>query len=78
MGTITVNVPDEVEQRFRKAVRQRYGMRKGSLGRALAEAMQEWQEGDEMQQALEIMRRGCDLGGAGRMSREEMHDRNRH
>lgn len=42
MGTITVNVKDDVEKDFRKLVRSVHGARKGDLGKALTEAMQKW------------------------------------
>jgi len=37
MGTITVNVKDDVEKEFRKLVRSLHGARKGELGKALTE-----------------------------------------
>jgi len=48
MGTITINVDDDTEKSFRQAVRRRYGERKGTLGKAIKEAMHAWSE-DEMQ-----------------------------
>jgi len=42
MGTITVNVKNDVEQEFRKIVGAVHGTKKGSLGEAITEAMQKW------------------------------------
>ena len=51
MGTITVNVDDDTEKRFRLAVRRRYGQRKGTLGQAIKEAMYAWSEDDTQARA---------------------------
>jgi len=37
MGTITVNVKDDIEKEFRKLVRSVHGAKKGDLGKALSE-----------------------------------------
>ncbi|GFO96027.1 hypothetical protein ig2599ANME_0211 [groundwater metagenome] len=42
MGTITVNIKDDVEKEFRNLVRSVHGTKKGDLGRALTEAMRKW------------------------------------
>lgn len=77
MGTITVNVNDDVEKKFRKRVAQRYGKRKGALGRALAEAMQDWVEKENStRDVLRMLDEGLDLGGFSYKDREELHDRN--
>jgi uridine kinase len=59
MGTITVNVDDDTETRFRQAVRRRYGERKGTLGKAIKEAMHAWSDDEQQarvrQNALDIL-----------------------
>ena len=42
MATITVNVSDDTATGFKSLVYQTYGKKKGVLGKALDEAMQEW------------------------------------
>ena len=42
MGTITVNVKNDIEREFRKVVGTVHGTKKGSLGEAITEAMQKW------------------------------------
>jgi hypothetical protein len=42
MGKINVVLPDDVETRFRKAVFERMGMKKGNLSEALVSAINLW------------------------------------
>jgi hypothetical protein len=44
MGTTRLNlvVDEELEQKFRRAVFERYGMKKGNIQKAVEEALQEW------------------------------------
>lgn len=42
MGRIDAVLDDKLEDRFRLEVAKRYGMRKGSLGKAIAEAVDAW------------------------------------
>lgn len=42
MGKLNVVLPDEVEERFRKAVFERMGMKKGNISEALEEAVEIW------------------------------------
>lgn len=42
MGVITVKIDDEVEKRFRKAVIDVYGSKRGVLGKAIEEAIKLW------------------------------------
>ncbi|MEM2447901.1 MAG: hypothetical protein QXT14_02985 [Candidatus Bathyarchaeia archaeon] len=44
MGRMFLNIPDELEERFRSEVYKRFGMRKGNLSRALEEALRMWIE----------------------------------
>ncbi|MFH1072910.1 MAG: hypothetical protein V1743_05785 [Nanoarchaeota archaeon] len=76
MGTITINVNDETEELFRKRVSQLYGKRKGSLGKALTEAIREWSKRKEyFDRCLELLTAGADLGKIKFKSRDELHDR---
>ncbi len=44
MGVLHVRIDDELEKRFRKKVLDVYGVRKGSLARAVEEAIKLWLE----------------------------------
>ncbi|MBI5553955.1 MAG: hypothetical protein HY917_04415 [Candidatus Diapherotrites archaeon] len=78
MGTITINVSDEAETRFRKAAKLAFGARKGSLGSAATEAMEEWAQrkmsGSESE-LLRLLEKGFNLGGIKYSSRDELHER---
>jgi hypothetical protein len=42
MGRLVLNIPDELEKKFREAVYKRYGMKKGNITRAIVEALEMW------------------------------------
>ena len=42
MGKINIVLGDDVEEKFRKAVYQRMGMKKGNISKALEEAIEHW------------------------------------
>ncbi|MEK6961574.1 MAG: hypothetical protein AABX47_10495 [Nanoarchaeota archaeon] len=52
MGTIKVEVPDEIETRFRKSAMARFGYAKGALSNAASEAFGEWTREQESQKTL--------------------------
>ncbi len=62
MGTITISVSDETEQRFRQAVKVKLGEGKGKLGKAINEALNKWVAEDEekklRQEALKMLEKG--------------------
>lgn len=47
MGRIDFNLDDNLEEKFRKVVFKRKGMKKGNLGKALEEAIDLWIEKGE-------------------------------
>ena len=77
--TITVNVEEDVEEKFRKLASVTYGRRKGYLGKALTEAMREWErkkaETDVNARAIEMLRKGFKMGKITWKSRDELHER---
>ncbi|NJD54415.1 MAG: hypothetical protein FIB07_16320 [Candidatus Methanoperedens sp.] len=79
MGTITVNVKDDVEKDFRKLVRSVYGARKGDLGKALNEAMQKWvyekRQEKIAQEALKLLELKFDFGKRLYRDRDELYER---
>ena len=42
MGKMNIVLDDEIEQKFRKAVFERKGMKKGNISKALEEAIKQW------------------------------------
>ena len=66
MGTITVNVKDDVEKEFREIVHSFQGTKKGDLGKALTEAMRKWvyekRQEKIAQEALKLLEQGFDFG----------------
>jgi hypothetical protein len=76
MGTITINVDDKVEERFRKNVAMKYGMRKGALGEAVAEALEHWNnEHADLEFTMRLLEQKKDRGGYRYMDRGELHAR---
>ena len=52
MGTMTINISDETEQKFREKVRETLGEGKGKLGQAVEEIMSKWVEKEEYQKLM--------------------------
>ncbi len=77
--TITVSVKRDVEERFRKLAGATYGKHKGYLGKAMTEAMKEWERKklstDVNVRALEMLRKGFKMGKMTWKSRDELHER---
>ncbi len=77
--TITVNVRADVEEKFRKIARATMGKKKGHLGKALTEAMEEWskekEEKDTVAATLKFLREGIDMRGIKYKHRDELHER---
>ena len=44
MGKMNIVLNDELEKRFRKAIFERKGMKKGNISEALEEAVEHWVE----------------------------------
>lgn len=42
MGSFSVNVPNDVENEFRRAAQAKFGMKQGNLTKALVEAMRDF------------------------------------
>lgn len=77
--TITISVKRDVEERFRKLAGATYGKHKGYLGKAITEAMIEWEKKklstDVNVRALEMLRKGFKMGKITWKSRDELHER---
>jgi hypothetical protein len=79
MGTITINIKDNVEQDFRATVKKAYGVGKGKLGKAISEALESWVAEKNQERVtkrmLALMGKGFDLGGITYTHRSELHER---
>lgn len=77
--TLTVNVRADIEARFRRIAASTQGRKKGYLGRALTEAMDNWatekEENDAVAQTLMLLDEGLELNGLRYRRREELHER---
>ena len=79
MGTMTINVDNEVEQQCRAIAQKIYSKKKGYLGNAVTSAMKKWI--DEMKQKqisereLKLLENGFDMGKFKFRSREELYER---
>lgn len=79
MGTITINVEDDVEKRFRVLARKVYPGKKGFLGKAVTSAMEKWI--DEINQRkiaeseIELLEKGFKMGKLKFKSRAELYER---
>lgn len=79
MGTITISIKDNVERDFRESVKEKVGNSKGSLGKAVEEALKIWIEEKKQR---EIAERGLELTKKGlyslkgwKFNRDEIYDR---
>ena len=79
MATITINLNDEINEKFREAIRQKVGEGKGAIGKATEEAIISWikekKQDDIANEMLEIMETGLKMGKIKIKAREELHER---
>ena len=77
--TITVSVAEDVEERFRRLASATYGKKKGYLGKAITEAMKEWEnkkeKNDVIAKSLKLLETGIKMGKFKFKSRDELHER---
>lgn len=76
--TITVSVEEGVEKTFRKLASATYGKRKGYLGKAITEAMREWEKKkvktDVIARSMKLLEAGIKMK-KWRFNREELYGR---
>ncbi len=76
MKTITVNVDEKVASRFRQRAVALFGRKKGALGKAVTEALEQWSQREDHYSAFRrLLEEGRNLGGLTYTSRDELHDR---
>jgi|GEM_PF-2995689 hypothetical protein len=76
--TVTINVDEEVEARFRKLAHSKYGNRKGSLGKAFTDALNYFisKKGEDPDaNLLKLSKMGFKLGGIKVVDRSAWHER---
>lgn len=75
--TMTVNIDEKVESEFRKQATVRYGKGKGSPGKTITEAMEEWirkSESDIETKSLEMLKEGIKMK-KWKFKREELYEK---
>ena len=75
--TITVNLSEEVENEFRKKAALKYGKRKGHLGKAMTEAIDQWMrtlDYDIETQSIKMLKEGIRMK-KWKFRRDDLHER---
>ncbi|MBS3168413.1 hypothetical protein J4216_04765 [Candidatus Woesearchaeota archaeon] len=79
MGTITVNIDNNIENEFRTYLSDKGEILKGALGKAITEAIAKWLKEKKQEEiaikAIERMKEGFSSGGFKIKSRSELHER---
>ena len=79
MSTVTLNINDLIEEKFRKATKITFGVEKGSLGKAANIALQEWADkktNDNEAKMLELLEKGFAMGKLDfKSNRNALHER---
>lgn len=79
MGTVTITIDDNTEDRFRSYVFKERGRSKGVLGKAVNEALSKWLEEKKQtkmaEEALIDLKKGHKFGKLLYKKREELYDR---
>jgi hypothetical protein len=74
MATITINIQNEVSEKFREIVKKEKGEGKGIIGKAIEEALRMWIK-EIVQRQLEYLKKGFKTGKLKKYKREELYDR---
>ena len=75
--TVTVNLDESIEKRFKEKARLKYGNKKGSLAKAFNEALDEWLKSDDQEllnENLRLLDEGI-LMKKWNFKREELYER---
>ena len=79
MGTITVNIKDEVEEEFKAVANITHGGEEGYLEKAVTEAIQRWIEEKKQEkiaeEALKLLETGFDFGKRLYKDRGDLYER---
>ncbi|MCL4356727.1 MAG: hypothetical protein M1460_02540 [Candidatus Thermoplasmatota archaeon] len=75
--TITINLDETIEKRFKERARLKYGNRKGSLAKAMNEALEEWlkrDNNDTLKENLRLLESGIEMK-KWKFNRDDLHER---
>ena len=75
--TITVNLDEAIEKEFKEKARLKYGKKKGSLEKAMNEALEEWlksHNNDTLKENLKLLESGIEMK-KWEFNREDLHGR---
>ena len=79
MATITINLNDELNNKFREIVKLKIGEGKGTIGKAIEEAITSWikekKQIDIANEMMDLMEKGFNMGKIKIKSRDELHER---
>lgn len=79
MATITISIDDEIEKKFRSEVKEHIGTGKGTLGKAITEAIKLWVEQkvqeDVATSLKQKLQQGYAMGKLLYKERAEIYDR---
>jgi hypothetical protein len=75
--TITISLDENIEKGFKEKARLKYGKRKGSLAKAMNEALEEWLKSDSkntLEENLKLLESGIEMK-KWKFNREDLHER---
>ena len=75
--TITIDLDEIVEKRFKEKARLKFGNGKGSIEKAMNEALEEWLKSDSndtLKENLRLLERGIEMK-KWKFNRKDLHDR---
>jgi len=74
---VTINLDENIEKEFKEKARLKYGKRKGSLAKAMNEALEEWLKNDNndmLKENLELLGKGIRMK-KWKFNREDLYER---
>lgn len=75
--TVTINLDENIEKEFKEKARLKYGKRKGSLAKAMNEALEEWLKNDNndvLKENLKLLGKGIRMK-KWKFNREDLYER---
>ena len=77
MVSMTIKIDDKVARVFRAHVKKKYGTKKGALGKAVTDALEnQSKRGTYSKEFLSLLENGHSFGGSVKFTRDELYDRN--
>jgi len=77
MGTVTLNLDDDIEQSFRDTTKKTYGVGKGRLKQAAQDAISQWiskvNQESAKREVIAFLEKGLPIGYKPYRSRDELH-----